>query len=402
MGLFHYRYIDPKGKKRSGLIDAEGLSDAKEKLRTQKIFILSLEQTEKKKKKWFFSRGKAKDQLPADHLITFTTQLSQLLIAGMPLYESLLSLEEQYRHEPFHPIMLTLCEQIKRGSALSVAMGHFPESFNNLYCSMIAAGESVGALDATLEKLSSLLSKQRKIKKQLTTALIYPILLFAFSFVVCLLLLTFVIPSLETLFEDRPVNRFTQLVMGLSHFLTGGWLIYLPILGGMCGSILYLFYSQRGKKWMQRQTLRLPLLKTLITQTAMARFARTMGTLLQGGVPILPALEISRKVMRNPLLEEIVEQAAGKIVEGSLLSQELKKSTLIPTLVPRLLAIGEEGGSAPIMFHKIADLYEEEVEKTLSRVTALAQPVVLVIMGGIVGLIMLAVLLPLTDVNAFL
>lgn len=401
MVLFHYRYIDPKGKKRASFIDAEGISDAKEKLRAQKILVLSIAQTAKGVKKAFWIR-RAKNQLVGEHLITFTTQLSQLLIAGMPLYESLLSLEEQYRSEHFHPLLLSLCDQIKRGTALSVAMGYFPISFNHLYCSMIAAGESVGALDSTLEKLSTLLTKQRKIKKQLTTALIYPILLFAFSFVVCLLLLTFVIPSLETLFEDRPVNRFTQMVMGLSHFLTNGWLFYLPLLGGACAGVLYLVYSHKGKRWVQRQTLRLPVLKTLITQTAMARFARTMGTLLQGGVSIIPALQISRRVMRNPFLEEIVEQAEGKIVEGSLLSRELKKSPLIPTLVPRMLAIGEEGGSAPVMFHKIADLYEEEVEKTLTRVTALAQPVVLVIMGGIVGLIMLAVLLPLTDVNAFL
>ncbi len=127
-----------------------------------------------------------------------------------------------------------------------------------------------------------------------------------------------------------------------------------------------------------------------------------MGTLLQGGVSIIHALQIARKVMHNPFLEEVIEEAEGKIIEGSLLSKELKKSALFPALVSRMLAIGEEGGSVPLMFQKVADLYEDEVEKTLARVTALAQPVVLIIMGGIVGLIMLAVLLPLTDVNAFL
>jgi general secretion pathway protein F len=399
MALFHYRYIDPKGKKKSGIIDAEGISDAKERLRAQKIIVLSLEPCSKKKIPFF---RKHKDQITGDHLIMFTTQLSQLLIAGMPLYESLLCLEEQYRHEPFHSLIHTLCEQIKKGNSLSEAMGQFPESFNHLYCAMIAAGESVGILDATLEKLASLLAKQRKLKKQLTTAMIYPILLLSFSMVVCFLLLTFVIPSLETLFEDRSVNRFTQLVMGFSHFLTHQWLFYFPVLGGALGGIIYLFSSKKGKRWVQRQTLRLPLLKTLVTQTALARFSRTMGTLLQGGVTIIHALQISRKVMRNPFLEEIVAQAEKKIVEGSLLSQELKKSPLIPTLVPRMLAIAEEGGSSSQMFHKIADLYEEEVDKTLTRVTALAQPMILVVMGGVVGLIMLAVLLPLTDVNAFL
>jgi general secretion pathway protein F len=400
MVLFRYRYIDPKGRKKSGIIDAEGIADAKEKLRSQKMLVLSLEERSNGKNNFFFRRPK--EQIAGEHLITFTTQLSQLLVAGMPLYESLLSLEEQYRHESFHPVILSLCDQIKKGTPLSQAMRQFPESFGQLYCSMVAAGESVGSLDATLEKLAVLLSKQRKLKKQLTTALIYPILLFLFSFVVCFLLLTFVIPSLETLFEERPVNRFTGLVIGLSHFLTHQWAFYLPLLGAILGSLVYLFTSKKGVLWVQRLMLRLPLLNTLITQAAMARFSRTMGTLLQGGVSIIQALQISRKVMRNPYLEEVIERAEKKIVEGSLLSQELKKSSLIPTLVPRMLAIGEEGGNAPLMFQKIADLYEEEVEKTLNRVTALAQPVVLVFMGGVVGLIMLAVLLPLTDVNAFL
>ena len=399
MALFHYRYIDSNGKKKSAIIDAEGLLDAKEKLRSKNVLVVSLSET-KNKKTGLFDRSK--ERLKNDQLITFTTQLAGLLTAGMPLYESLLSLEEQYRNESFHPIILSLCEQIKKGSPLSEALKKFPESFGHLYCAMITAGESVGALDTSLEKLVKLLSKQRKLKKQLITALIYPLVLFSFSCLVCTLLLTFVIPSLQTLFEDRDVNRFTKVVMGFSNFLTHRKLIYLPVLGSLIFGGIYTFSSKQGKLWIQRQLLRLPVLKTLIIQTAMARFSRTMGTLLQGGVTIIQALQISRKVMRNPFLEDVIEQAELKIVEGSLLSKELKKSTLIPTLVPRMLAIGEEGGTAPIMLHKIADLYEEEVEKTLSRVTALAQPVILIIMGGIVGLIMLAVLLPLTDVNAFL
>ncbi len=392
--LFQYRYIDGKGRKRKGLIDALHFEDAKEKLREQKILLTSLAQTSMRKKKGH--------QISQQALINFTTQLSSLLKAGLPLYECLLSLEEQYRQEAFHPILLSLCSQIKEGGSLSEAMSYYPDSFNRLYCSMVAAGESVGSLDLTLEKLSTLLNKQSKLKKQIITALIYPALLFAFSGVVMLLLLTFVIPSLEMLFEDRQVNRFTGLVMHCSRFLTHKWPYYLPLMiGAGVGSYIALT-SAKGKRWIQRGLLRVPFLKTLITQTAIARFARTMGTLLQGGVSLIQALQISRKVMRNPFFEEVIERAETKIIEGSLLSLELKKSPLIPTLVPRMLAIGEEGGNAQDMLQKIADLYEDEVEKNLTRLTALAQPVILVFMGGIVGLIMIAVLLPLTDVSAFL
>lgn len=399
MAIFEYRYIDAKGKKKTGRIEAIHAADAKEKLRAQQLTVISIQESKKGEKHFW---KKEQGHLKAQELITFTTQLSQLLAAGVPLYESLLSLEEQYRSEAFHLVILNLCEQIKGGSSLSDAMGRHPESFNRLYCAMVAAGESVGGLDLSLEKLATLLNKQHKLKKQLITALLYPSVLCAFSMVVIFLLLLFVIPSLEVLFEDRDVNRFTKMVMYFSHFLTRGWAIYLPLLMGAAGGVIWLVKSLKGKRWLQKNLLKVPFLKTVITETAMARFSRTMGTLLQGGVTIIQALQISRKVMKNPFLEQVLVHAEARIIEGSLLSKELKKSPLIPSLVPRMLAIGEEGGNSALMFQKVADFYEEEVEKALSRLTALAQPVILVIMGGVVGFIMLAVLLPLTDVSAFL
>jgi type II secretory pathway component PulF len=399
MVLFSYRYINTKGKKRSSMIDADSLVEAKEKLRAQKIYVLTLFE---KKNRNLFSFSRKNKHLAGEYLVTFTLQLSQLLIAGLPLYESLLSLEEQYRNEFFHSLILSLSERIKRGSSLSEAMMQFPESFDELYCAMVAAGESAGALDDSLERLSKLLAKQRKLKKHVVTAMIYPAILFSFSLLVCFLLLIFVIPSLEILFEDRAVNGFTGSVMRFSHFLTRQWPFYLPAAIGTAAVIIMLFKGKTGKRWLQRRILHTPFLKIFTVQTAMARFSRTMGTLLQGGVSIIKALQIARKVIGNPFLEEIVERAEKKIIEGSCLSNEFKKSPMIPKLIPRMLAIGEEGGNIHFMFHKVADLYEEEVEKTLTRVTALAQPLILVVMGAIVGTIMLAVLLPLTDVNAFL
>lgn len=392
--LFHYHYIDAKGKKKKGFLEAQHLQEAKERLRRQNILITHLTQSKSSKRNT--------PKLKTESLITFTTQLAGLLQAGMPLYESLITLEEQYHEEVFHPILITLCEKIKAGSQLSEAMNYFPDSFNRLYCSMVAAGESVGALDQTLERLASLLRKQSKLKKQIVTALLYPAFLFAFSLGVAFMLLSFVIPSLELLFEERAVNRFTQTIILISHFLNHQWMFYLPV-ATLSGFGCYVaLTSVKGRHWLQRQLLRLPILKTLITQTAIARFARGAGTLLQGGVSLIETLQIARKVMHHPLFEEVIEKAEGRIIEGSLLSIELKKSPLIPPLVPRLLAIGEEGGKAASMLQKIADLYEDEVEKSITRLTSLAQPIILLIMGAIVGTIMLAVLLPLTDVSAFL
>ncbi len=393
MPLFHYKSVDLQGKKLSGIIEAKNCDTAKEKLRAQHVMLISIDE-----RKRFFRQEK----LRGSALIAYTSQLAQLLSSGLPLFDSLTALEEQYRGEKFHATLISICEQIQEGSSLSAALAHFPESFSPLYCAMVAAGESVGALDKTLEQLSSLLSKQNKLRKQLTTALTYPFLLAGFSLIVILLLMTFVIPSLEAIFEGRPVNQFTHLVIATSHFITEQWPLYLSALGSVAAALFFTFRSPRGKLFYHRSLFHIPLVKTLITQTALARFSRTMGTLLRGGVSIINALQISRKVMQNPILEEEIEAAEQKIVAGSSLSHELRKSKRIPLLVPRMLAVGEEAGNNAIMLHSIADLYEQEVEKSLNRLTTLAQPAILLVMGGVVGIIMMAVILPLTDINAFI
>ncbi len=392
---FSYRSMTLDGQKKSGIIEAAFFEEAKEKLKEQKLIVISL-----KEKKLLFQRKK--QAIKGEHLITFTTQLSNLLLAGMPLYESLLSITEESKRDHFYSTLIKLTEKIKAGFSLSKAMEEFPTSFDSLYCSMVHAGESVGSLDKTLEKLALLLTKQNRLKKQLLTALIYPMLLCTFSFALIFLLFIFVIPSLETLFADCDVNSFTRLVMKVSHFTTRGWPIYIPSLIGLGFLGNYLFRKKSVRLNLHKLSLKLPILRTVIIQKEVARFTRAMGTMLSGGVSIIDALQISRGVMRSPIMAAEITLAETRIIEGSLLSIELKKSPWFPPLVARMLSIGEEGGKVNEMLEKIADLYEDEVDKTLTRLTALAQPVILLIMGGVVGIIMMAVLLPLTDVSAFM
>ncbi|MBS4169405.1 type II secretion system F family protein [Neochlamydia sp. AcF95] len=391
MPLYSYEALDPLGKKRTGLIEAQTEKEAKEKLRSQGTMLkkLALRTTISKKQ-----------NLKGDVLLAFTLQLSQLVSAGVPLYESLLALEEQYRTDSCHRVVLSLCEQIKAGQSLSQSMGNFPDSFDQLYCSMITAGEAVGALDIVLDKLSQLLQKQNKLKKQIITAMVYPAILAAFSFLIILMLLGFVVPSIEGIFVDRQLNGFTEFVLGMSRGFRSYWWIALP---SALAGIIYLVHflrSLHGRLWLERNMIKFPLLKTLIIQTCVARFCRTMGTLQQGGLPVINSLRISREVMHNVVLEEEVKKAEAKIIEGSSLSAELMHSRYIPKLVPRMLAVGEESGNATAMFNKVADIYENEIEKSLERVMALAQPVILIVMGTIIGVVLLAILLPLTDVSS--
>lgn len=392
MPLYQYQYVDSSGKRRSGSIEAQGDREAKDKLREQGFLITSLQVKTKISKK---------QNLKGDNLLAFTVQLSQLINAGVPLYESLTAIEEQSRSDPYHRVILGLCEQIRSGTPLSVAMNNFPESFDKLYSGMVAAGEAVGTMGPVLEKLSHFLARSMKLKKQITTAMIYPGILGSFSLLIIGVLLGFVVPSLEGIFADRKLNAFTNSVLVFSRLFRQYWWLYFPIIIGSITWGVWKLKSASGRLWIEKTLLKVPLLRTLVIQTAVARFCRTMGTLLQGGLSMIESLRISRNIMRNVVLEKEIQVAEGKIIEGHSLSQELKRSAYFPQLVARMLAVGEESGTTVVMLNRIADMYEGEIEKTLDRVMAMAQPVILIVMGLVIGTVLLAILLPLTDVSSF-
>lgn len=392
MPLYHYQALDSQGKKKKGMIDAHNELQARRSLREQGVMVSML--TPKK-------GTVSKENLKGEQLVTFTMQLSQLVTAGVPLYESLVALEEQYRNEPFNRVILTLCEQIKTGTPLSEAMVEFPDTFDRLYRSLIKAGESVGSLNIVLEKLSTLLAKQNKLKKEIMTAMIYPSILGGFSLIIITLLLGFVVPSIEGIFADRKLNGFTEFIIGVSHFMRNWWWIYIPVIIGTAVWIFFKVRTPTGKLWMEKQLLKLPLIRRLLIQTAVARFCRTMGTLQKGGLTIISSLRIAREVMNNATLEEEVKHAEERIVEGSSLSVELRHSKWFPRLVSRMLAVGEDSGTTVAMLNKIADMYEDNLEKTLDNIMALSQPVILIVMGIVVGSVMIAILLPLTDMSSF-
>ncbi len=392
MPLYHYNYVDSSGKRRSGHIEASSDQDAKVKLREQGVLVTQIRTKTKFNKKQHFK---------GENLLSFTIQLSQLINAGIPLYESLIAIEEQTRGESYHRIILSLCEQIKSGVPLSKAMATYPESFNKLYCGMVAAGEAVGLLGTVLEKLTVFLNRQMKLKKQISTAMIYPCILGGFSFLIVCMLLGFVVPSLESIFAERELNTFTSAVLGLSYIFRTYWWLYLPLIIGVVGTAIWYFKTDKGKLWIEKTLLRLPVIRTLVIQTAVARFCRTMGTLLQGGLNMIESLRISKGVIKNSILEKEIEVAEAKIIEGRSLSYELGRSKYFPSLVSKMLAVGEESGTTINMLSSIADMYEQELEKTLDRVMALSQPIILIVMGLIIGTVLLAIMLPLTDVSSF-
>lgn len=392
MPLFRYQAVSVEGKALKGVIDADSLLVAKERLRKQQIMVTVVTAMQSKQ-----------DQLtlPAGTLLSFTRELTQLLKAGLPLYESLLTIEEKYRRHKTHSLFLDLCDHLKEGVPLSSALKRYPATFDRIYLSMVQVAEQSGNLVSIFDQLSQLIARQQKLKKQLVSALAYPSFLGCFCFLIVCGLMFFVIPSMKELFEDRSLHPVTALVVGISNWLTAHVVFLLIALSSSLFGIVISLRSRSGKVFLYGLSLKVPFVKTLILHSVLVRFCRSLAMLLAGGVPLLEALSLSRNVVKSPLIEASILVAERRVGQGERLSAAFKGAELIPPLVLRMLALAEETGKMGDAFFSLAEIYDEELEKHLSQLSSFLQPALLITLGAIVGLVVLSILLPLTDVSSF-
>jgi general secretion pathway protein F len=393
MALFRYQAIVTSGKKIAGVIEADSLGAAKDRLRSQNMVITHVAS---------YVEVKKKKSIPFPELLDMTRMISQLVNAGIPLYETLVIVEEKYRKKLFHPILVDLCDRIKKGEALSSSLSHYKEIFDPIYISMVRAGEESGALSNTFEQLTELLKDKSRLKKQLITATSYPLFLGSFCIIVFISLLIWVIPSLKNLFEGRALHPLTQFVFNLSDlFLNHALLIFVST--ALIASAIFIGITHpRFRSYWDQLILRLPLIGPLILLAATVRFCRTCSLLLEGGTPLLQALQLTRAVLKNRILESALHTVERNVSEGCLLSEQIEKTHLMPPLVSRMLAIGERTGQNASMLRHIATLCEEDLSRTLQRYTALLQPLLLLLLGLIIGTVVLSILIPLTDVGSVL
>ncbi len=391
--LYKYLAYSSVGNKEVGIVNADSLTLAKEKLLKEQVYVVKIAA---------YTKNRSGITLSGARLQNFTRDLYVLLKSGLPLYDCLQILQQKNRRSKLAPLFLDLCDQVKQGQHLSRALENYPKVFPPLYIAMVKAGEESGTLDHSFKELSHLLTKQYALRKKVMSAMIYPIFLSVFCVLVVALLLFFVVPSMSELFEGRTLHPITEYVLGTSQFLNShGLAIFSIAMSGMLGAMLF-FKQKKGKEWLMMLFLKLPILSRMITETVFARFCRAFSVLMDGGVPLIQSLELSREVMRHFLFEQIIVKAQQKVVEGKKLSDEMGKSPYVPQLVTRFLAIAEEAGNTGQMMEHAAEIYEEDVERGLSRFTSLLQPIILLFLGLIVGVILLSVLLPLTDVNSIL
>lgn len=386
-----FRYVGYyMGRRKRGIVNAEDIADAKNILKGEDIIVTELRRD--KKRRSFLAKKE---------LEQFIKDLSKLLGAGLTLYDALLTLLEKYEKTEIYPVLLDLSDSIKKGESFSKALKRHGEIFDLLFCSMIKNAEETGLLKEALDELAKMIEKRKKLKKKLISSLLYPSILAIFSFSIIFLLLFFVVPSISELFSGKELHPMTRIVLATSRFasLFKGYIFGFFII--FLFSILLSLFLKPLKDSLYRIILRLPYIGSILTKLAIFRFSRSFAVLLSSGISYVDGLKLSKEVMKHPLLEEDVERAAEKVCEGEKLSSALSGGRF-PSLVLRLLAIAEESAKTEDMLFNIALIYEDELDSKLHRLAAVAQPILLVALGIIVGFIVLSVLLPLTDVGSFI
>ena len=387
MPVYGYKALNDTGKTYQAWITAPDEEDAKRQLRQMNVPVLSL-----------WTQASARVRLSKEQIAMLLHQISILMTAGFPLYEALISLKESESSSSLSILLMALSDQIHAGSTLAQSLRSFPHLFDPSLVAMIQAGEKGAHLATVLERTSKVLLTQVRIQREMTTAMIYPALLAVVSFGIVLLMLLFVVPSLEPLFEGAPSDsKLTAVVFAMSQFLLAHGFKLLLVLAALMG---WLFWSSRSRKesGIYRDWSFLPLIGPLILKSEIARFGFVMQALLESGVPLVESLEIVRPLFKSPTFQQKLAKAKEDVLQGQRLSQALEGSGL-PPLVLKLVRLGERSGSLAVSFDHLRQMMDDDLQKDLTRLTAAAQPIILVVMGTLVGLIMAAILIPLTDMG---
>jgi general secretion pathway protein F len=320
----------------------------------------------------------------------------------MPLVQALNVLVTQTDNQVLQSIVFQIKKDVVEGSSLSGSMSHFPRVFSPFYVSMVRAGEASGTVPVVLERLADYSEKQQEFVRKIRAALAYPVLMFLFGTLILFFLLTFVIPSITNVFDEmnQSLPVITTALISFSTFLRKAWWLILPAVVATAVACRFaIVKTEKGRRLWNRVILQAPFFGKMNRKMAVARFSSTLGTLLQHGVPLLTALEISRHITRNILIAEAIENAGREIKEGQALALALSRSGLFPRMATEMIAIGEQSGRLEEMLYRISDSYEKETAAAISFFMSLLEPLMILIMGLLVGFVVISVLLPIFEMN---
>ena len=393
MPVFTYRGTNRAGAAVAGEMTASNKTELQSLLRRQQITPTRMSEKGKEFNLPTFGGG-----VDSKELAIFTRQFSVMIDAGLPLVQCLEILSSQQENKTFQKVLAGTRSSVEGGSTLSAAMKQYPKVFDPLYSNMVEAGETGGILDTILQRLAAYIEKNVKLQRAVKSALVYPIGVLTIAAAVITLLLWKVVPVFATLFAglgvDLPLP--TRIVIGLSHFVGSifGFLIFVAVIGSVVG--LKVWYGTRGGRMaIDTIILKLPVLGILMRKIAVARFTRTLGTLISSGVPILEGLDITARTSGNAVIEKALIQVRKSLEEGKSLTDPLKESEVFPGMVTQMIAVGEQTGAMDAMLQKIADFYEEEVDAAVKDLLTALEPIMIVFLGLVVGGVVISMYLPL-------
>jgi general secretion pathway protein F len=404
MPVYEYTALNDKGKKLKGIIDAQSTVAARQKLRESNIYLTDLQETSGARKDSPLKQpmGGLFRKVGSREVTVMTRQLATLLGAGLPLVQSLATLIAQTSHPQLKTILSQIKEEVNEGSSFSQTMTHYPQVFPAFYLNMVRAGEASGTLHLVLERLADFSEKQQALKGRVRAALAYPLFMFLIGSVVLFFLVAFVVPNVTRIFDEmhQTLPLITILLIGVSRFLeTFWWLIVAGLIGAFVALKYFLSKTQKGRTLLDRTLLALPVVGQMNRKIAVARFSRTLGTLLESGVPLLASLEIVRNIVGNSLISDAIQKAGNDVREGQSLSAPLARSGLFPAISVEMISVGEQSGNLEPMLYRIAEAYEKEVESSITMLTSLLEPIMILVMGLAVGFIVVSILLPIFEMN---
>ncbi len=390
---FVWKGRSPNGELLSGEYQAENKDDLVSHLRKRKIIITSMRE---KAKGNLNIKLPGQDRVSVKDIGVFTRQFATMINAGLPMVQCLDILSQQTEKEFFRTTIAKIMSDVEGGSTLAEAMGRHPKVFSTLFVNMVEAGEAGGILDVILVRLATFLEKLDQLQRKVKSALTYPSVVAFVAIMATCFMLIFIIPTFARMFTDfgGQLPTPTRIVMGLSDFLRGFWWAIIAGVVGVVVGIQRYYKTESGRLVIDKLLLRIPVLGTVIRKGAVARFTRTLGTLISSGVPILSGLEITARTAGNRVVENAVIATRESISQGNTIAEPLRASGVFPPMVTQMIAVGEQTGALDEMLEKIATFYDSEVDTAVDALTAIIEPVMIVVMGTVVGGMLVAMYLP--------
>jgi len=384
------------GETKKGVMEAENEAAVQKRLQGQNLTPVKV----KKKPKEYEIRFGA--PVKQQELVVFTRQFATMIDAGLPLVQCLEILGSTGDNKYFQRVLREIKANVEQGATFSDSLRKHPNVFDDLFVNLVAAGETGGILDTILTRLAVYIEKRVKLVAQVRKALVYPVAVMVVAITVLVVLLSYVIPSFQAMFADfgaeDELPALTQFVIDLSEGFLARWYLFAGALAGTVFSVSYSYRTKGGREFWDRFLLNVPVIGTVLRKIAVARFTRTLGTLLSSGVPILDALDIVGKASGNVVIQAAIDKTAAKIKEGRTMAEPLADTNVFPSMVVQMIGVGEQTGALDTMLNKIADFYDDEVDLAVAGMTSLIEPFMMVFVGGMVGTLLIAMYLPIFDI----